>query len=614
MRHRTGKRLAAAVSDRSRDRLRTCSLHKKLGVVPQAPDLTRQVLGGRYELLRLIGEGGFGRVYQARDTRLKRGVAVKVIKPWWAEDPVWRERFEDEIELLAQLADPGIVQIYDSGEDANALYYVSELVRGESLRERLATGPLNPVAATGIGAAICRGLAPAHDLGVIHRDIKPANILLTGPRGVKITDFGIARISSGNTHSTSSGTMVGTPLYWSPEQASGKTTTPSSDIYSIGVVIYETLAGHPPFAGDGHVELALKHLNEEPPALPHTTPAELSSVVMRALAKAPSARFRDARAMADALERSAGSDRPSTATKRLSGATGRTTAPLIVQDSDTSKSRSGKGLAALAAVLLLAAGGVAAWALTQHPADPAGRAAHVTQTTSPSASNVTVPHLVGESGRRAAARLTRHHLDVVSTTSYSAKAAGRVIAQSPAPGKRLRRGDVVALTVSRGPRPPEVPDVVGSLATDASAQISRVGLSPVVIRAPFPGHRPGSVVRQSPDAGEELPRGGSVTLKVAAAPTWHTVASASGTDNKSTPRFRLRGDQARLLYNVNMKHCDFGICDGLFLLMDDGSWDLTLDRAGTGTSGISSSPGTYTLDVESGDDVRSWSLTVQDYF
>ena len=268
--------------------------------MPIAPDLSGCALDGRYELHAVIGEGAFGRVYSGRDRRLERPVAIKMIKPWWAEDPEWVESFEREARLLARVSDPGIVQIFDVGQAAEGLYYVSELVQGDSLAGRLRRGPLAPWDAAAVAEQLCRALGHAHAQSVVHRDVKPANILISSDGRVKVGDFGVARLAEGSSDGATA-TIVGTPRYMAPEQARGRAITPATDVYSVGIVLYEMLAGRPPFTERSAVELALRHLNDTPAPLPASTPVQLRTVVERALAKSPAARYRDGRQMADAL-------------------------------------------------------------------------------------------------------------------------------------------------------------------------------------------------------------------------------------------------------------------------------------------------------------------------
>ncbi|MGB9183543.1 MAG: serine/threonine-protein kinase, partial [Solirubrobacteraceae bacterium] len=268
--------------------------------MPHAPDLSGCALDDRYELHAVIGEGAFGRVYRGRDRRLERMVAVKLIKPWWAEDPEWAQNFEREARLLARVSDPGIVQIFDVGHAPEGVYYVSELIDGESLATRLARGSIAPWEAAVIAEQLCRALARAHAQHVVHRDVKPANILLTAEGRVKVGDFGVARLAEGSSDGAGA-TVVGTPRYMAPEQSRGRPTTPATDVYSAGIVLYEMIAGRPPFTERAAVELALRHLRDRPPPLPLTTPAPLAQIVDRALAKAPDRRFADGAEMAGAL-------------------------------------------------------------------------------------------------------------------------------------------------------------------------------------------------------------------------------------------------------------------------------------------------------------------------
>src|SRR6185437_11114232 len=278
--------------------------------MPHAPDLVGCALDDRYELHELIGEGTFGRVYRGYDRRLAREVAIKVIKPWWAEDPEWAGSFGREAQLLARISDPGIVQIYDVGHAEEGMYYVTELVEGESLARRLRRGGRLPVGeACEIAERLCRALEHAHAERIVHRDIKPANVLLSRRGEVKVGDLGIARLADGGTTDGATATIVGTPRYMAPEQASGQPVTPATDVYSAGIVLYEMLAGQPPFGGESAVEIALRHVQEPVPSLPAGTPGCLERIVVRALAKAPEDRYQSAAAMADELALARAGDR-----------------------------------------------------------------------------------------------------------------------------------------------------------------------------------------------------------------------------------------------------------------------------------------------------------------
>ncbi|GGO13263.1 hypothetical protein GCM10010116_26720 [Microbispora rosea subsp. aerata] len=252
--------------------------------------MTETVLGGRYRLTSPIAAGGMGEVWRADDELLGREVAVKLLGRHVAADATFRDRFRSEARITAALTDPGIAQVFDYGEADGMAYLVMELVRGEPLSAILArNGALDPDVTLDIVQQTARGLYAAHRAGVIHRDIKPGNLLVTETGQVKITDFGIARALEA-APLTATGTIVGTAQYVSPEQASGTTLTPASDIYSLGVVAYECLAGRPPFTAETPVALALRHINDTPAPLPESVPAPVAALVTAMLAKDPAAR------------------------------------------------------------------------------------------------------------------------------------------------------------------------------------------------------------------------------------------------------------------------------------------------------------------------------------
>ena len=262
----------------------------------------------RYVLESRIATGGMGEVWSARDTVLDRPVAVKVLKPEYADDALFRTRFETEARHAAALHHPGIAAVFDYGEspldDGSTTprpYLVMELVEGQPLSALLRPGaPLDPAVAQDLLAQAADALGVAHAAGIVHRDVKPANLLVTPDRRVKVTDFGIARAAEGMAL-TETGQVLGTPAYISPEQAEGGTATAASDVYSLGVVAFECLAGRKPFIADTPVATAIAHLRNPVPGLPDAVPADLATVVRRALAKAPEDRFHDGTAFARAL-------------------------------------------------------------------------------------------------------------------------------------------------------------------------------------------------------------------------------------------------------------------------------------------------------------------------
>jgi serine/threonine-protein kinase len=258
------------------------------------------VVNGRYRLARRIAGGGMGDVWRAHDETLQRTVAIKLLKPEYLSEPAFLERFRSEARLAGMLSHPGIAAVHDYGEDGGpegSAWLVMELVEGEALSTLLhRRGALPPDQALDVVGQVALALQAAHDAGVVHRDVKPGNLLVRPDGVVKVTDFGIAR-ATGSAPLTRTGTVLGTAHYLSPEQASGQPASPASDVYALGVVGYECLAGHRPFEGDSPVEVALAHQREQPPPLPSTLPAPVIKLIARALAKDPAARFRTAGAL-----------------------------------------------------------------------------------------------------------------------------------------------------------------------------------------------------------------------------------------------------------------------------------------------------------------------------
>ncbi len=260
---------------------------------------------GPYEVLGPLGSGGMGEVYRARDTRLGREVALKVLPREVQEDAACLHRFRDEARTVGTLNHPNIVTLYEVGEHAGAPYLVTELLAGQTLQARLGRGALLPADAVRIAREVALGLAAAHGKGIVHRDLKPGNLFLTEDGRVKLLDFGIAQQlgprppGAVDSTVTASGTVVGTVAYMAPEQIRGERVDSRADIFGLGLILYEMLAGHRPFRGSGELELAAAILRDEPPALPDPV---LDGLVRRCLAKAPGDRFQSAQDLAYALE------------------------------------------------------------------------------------------------------------------------------------------------------------------------------------------------------------------------------------------------------------------------------------------------------------------------
>ncbi len=262
---------------------------------PAARTVPGEVIAERYELEELVGTGGMSTVYRARDQLLERYVALKVLHPHYADDEEYVERFRREARSVAQLSHPHIVTVIDRGKDGGQQFIVFEYVDGENLKQFVErTGPLPTRRAVELALEIADALAFAHEHGLVHRDVKPQNILLTPDGDAKVTDFGIARSLDVEHGLTQTGTVLGTSNYLSPEQASGKATTASTDVYSLGVVVYELLTAEVPFPGDNFVAVAMKHINEPAPDLLEKrpdVPLRLAAAVDRAMEKDPDRRF-----------------------------------------------------------------------------------------------------------------------------------------------------------------------------------------------------------------------------------------------------------------------------------------------------------------------------------
>jgi serine/threonine-protein kinase len=271
------------------------------------------LLGKRYRLDDRIASGGMGEVWKATDEVLGRTVAVKVLHPRMFADPGFGARFRTEARVMAALRHPGVVDVYDYGENGGEggtpiAYLVMAYVDSEPLSERIsAAGTLEPAETMAIVAQTARALRAAHSAGVVHRDVKPGNLLIRPDGHVVLVDFGVARSSDATSAAlTGVNEVVGTALYMAPEQVAKRPITPATDIYALGAVAYHCLAGAPPFPGDNALTVAMRHLDEEPPALPDEIPEAVRALVIRAMSKEPEDRFPTAAAMAEAAERAGG--------------------------------------------------------------------------------------------------------------------------------------------------------------------------------------------------------------------------------------------------------------------------------------------------------------------
>jgi serine/threonine-protein kinase len=478
------------------------------------------IIDGRYRVLSRIGSGGMADVYLAEDELLSRQVAVKVLHHRFVDDQEFVERFRREASSAAAISHRNVVAIFDRGQWNDTYYIAMEYLPGQSLKALIRDrGALDADTAVAITIQILNAAQYAHSRGVVHRDIKPHNVILSDDGRVTVTDFGIAQ--AGGSDITHTGSIMGTAQYLSPEQAQGQPVTAASDIYAVGVLLYELLTGRVPFEGDSAVAIALQHLSAEPlppSSLNPNVPAALDHVVLRALAKDPHARYPDAPQFIAALQAARGalSSGPPTEqhTPAFAPTTAATAGALVGQglvvglpsqpsgaDSPPSGRQSGPPSrrwwwAAVAAVVVAGAT-VAALELSS------------------SKSDVTLPTLTGQSEVIAVARLKALGMkSSIAKQSSVGAPAGAVIAQRPRAGAVVQTGARVLLTVSSGPAVVEVPSVAGMIEANALKALRAVGLEPRVQSQPSRHVRVGYVISTNPPAGLEAVQGTPVTVEV----------------------------------------------------------------------------------------------------
>ena len=503
-------------------------------------------LGDRYDVGQVIGRGGMAEVYEGTDRRLNRRVAIKVLRPDLARDPMFQERFRREARSAAGLNHPNIVAIYDTGEDligegANQVsvpYIVMEFVDGVTLRHMLNNGPrILPERALEIIAGVLAALDYAHRHGIVHRDIKPANIMISTNGDAKVMDFGIARaMSDAATSVTATSAVMGTAQYLSPEQARGELVDARSDIYSSGCVLYELLTGVTPFSGDSPVSIAYQHVNEPPKppsSLDNSIPSSLDSITLGALAKSPSNRYQTAAEMRSDVERS------------IAGM------PIMSRQSHATDVTIDNALTAAIPIIDGFPGGIAVappkvvnkrsrWLFAGFATVLAASLMFLLGDNlfGSGPETVPVPNVKALTVEEATLALTQAGLQVGTQTPQADDNApkGTIIGQDPAAGELIEAGQAVNLIVSAGKDQTGVPDLVG-LTSSEDARLALTEARLVLGKVtPVDSDKPeGTVIEQDPAANSSVDVGTLVSITVSSGKVpVPNVVGANQTDAKNT--------------------------------------------------------------------------------
>ncbi len=500
-----------------------------------------RALGGRYTVQDKIGTGGMAIVYRGLDEVLGRTVAIKIMLPQYANDQSFAARFKQEAQAAAALQSPYIVSVYDWGKDGDTYYIVMEYLRGTDLKSGIRKhGALDCRKVAQIGSQISQALSVAHRHDIIHRDIKPQNIMVQPDGNIKVMDFGIARAK--NSHLTADNSVLGTAHYVSPEQTQGKNLGPTTDIYSLGIVMYEAATGRVPFDGDDAISVALKQVNEPPlpPSQinPLVDPA-LEGIILKCMQKRPEDRFQSAdelyhvlrdylagrvQAVNDAA--AAGDTAPTSRIRRgtddprvmggrtgdmggrqISGATGHYRTKSATEEEAERRHR--RNVIIGVVVSLLAIGGIA-FAVYMMLGRPQTR---------------TVPNLVGLTEKDAVAQIEQSEYFKVGTIKEeydSNMAAGKVTDQDPDEGKAAKEGTTINLWISKGPEPAKsvtVPDLKNMSPTEADAELSRVGLIGQTGDSVYSDDvEVGKIAEQSPAGGTTAKAGDTVVYQLSKGP------------------------------------------------------------------------------------------------
>ncbi len=526
-----------------------------------------EILGGRYEILKRIGSGGMADVYMAIDQKLNRKVAVKVLKPEYVDDEKFLKKFQTEAQAIASLTHPNIVNIYDVGLEEGVNYIVMELAGGITLKEYIKRkGRLSPQETVDISLQIASALSHAHNHHIIHRDIKPQNILISDDGMIKVTDFGIAKAANANTV-TSTATAIGSVHYISPEQAKGRFCDEKSDIYSLGITMYEMVTGRVPFDHENGVTIALMHLQNEitpPSEITEGIPDSLEKIILKCVMKKPEERYQTADELIEDLKlvfQDTSGDYVGFAPAVDDSPTILVDQDELQQKEDEEKEKAGEPesdeengylaeddgeeegmnskiekliivLAAVVGAIILIA--VITFVVRSSGLFRSGDEASTEQITTASedseeeaADKYQVPNVVGMSLSQAKEAIGDNLKIETKTQASSSYKAGLVIEQSLKSDSEVKKGDTITLTVSSGESKTTIPNVKGKSQSAATSTLQSAGFKVSVKTAYSSSVGEGKVISQSPSSGSKASAGTTVTITVSSGSEQVTVPNLS---------------------------------------------------------------------------------------